>query len=120
MTRCSVTLIALACCLVPAPGDAHGARPVGTVVSAYAGLPLAPFTITFLMPGGEPDAAIVTFDGKRWRVEPHAAFTREERCRFRADARRVITGRPVTQGVPRWCMSKRDRELRPDPDPRAR
>lgn len=52
---------------------------------------------------------------RSWPVRTTDRLYREERCRFRVDAKRVLLGRPLTEGVPRVC--DRHRELRPDPSP---
>lgn len=121
--RMRLFLIAAAlkiCSLMIAAQAAEATRaPVGTVTHSHAGLPfVGDVTITFLIRGGEPDVVTVTRINGRWHVAGAPRPDREERCRYRADARRLITGRPLTQGVPRWCMSERDRRLRPDPSPR--
>lgn len=67
-----------------------------------------------------PRAAVyVDTDGnwrhwRHFRVRATDHLARNERCRARLDASRVLRGKPVTQGLPRRCMSRRDRRVHPD------
>jgi hypothetical protein len=54
---------------------------------------------------------------REWTVISEDYLSREDRCHFRMDARRVLLDAPLTVGVPKRCMSRRDRKLKPDPAP---
>lgn len=55
---------------------------------------------------------------REWTVISHDRLNREERCQYRVDARRVMRGQRVTQGLPRVCMDPQTRLRKPDPAPR--
>lgn len=54
---------------------------------------------------------------REWTVISDDRLSGEDRCRYRVDARRVLRGQHVTQGLPRVCMSRTTRLRRPDPVP---
>lgn len=85
--------------------------------------------VAFALPGASPPAvecpghdalayACVIPGPGAWRAWPILTTdpqSREDRCRWRLDARRLLRGEHLTRGVPRRCMSRTSRQARPDP-----
>jgi hypothetical protein len=85
------------------------------------------FVLTFAAPA-RADVVVLDFAYERgtvivhtdegpwrsWRLETNLQFGREDLCRWRLDARRVTRGLPVTQYLPRRCMSAWTKRQRPD------
>lgn len=82
-----------------------------------------PTTVVFTMPSPRPDVHVLTDDvPSHWRTWPVRTAERldpSERCQFRVDASRILRGKPLTQSVPRRCLTARERQQRPDPAPRG-
>ncbi len=70
-------------------------------------------TLSFPAPVGDVN---VTYDQHKWRVHSRE-MSAPEKCQAKVDAKRVISGRPVTQGLPFKCTPKWARKMKPDPSP---
>ena len=55
---------------------------------------------------------------RRWPVVTVDNIDPGNRCRFRNDARRVLIGKPPLPYFPYRCMTRFERNMKPDPSPR--